>query len=119
MAYPRIEGTLADALRKRCLPTLTLLLALAAGRCLGPQAAAYASVTIFSAFPHPGPGASHQSFGNGKSNKNVFLIGTIVIDKSVQGIRNGNAGGRIISGQAICKWKRNCKLNQRALIFDP
>ena len=102
MDCSRIEGTLADALRKRCLPTLALLLALAAGRCLGPQAAACASVTIFPAFPHPGTGASTQSNGNGKFNKNVYLIGSIVIDKSVQGIRNGNAGGRIINSQALC-----------------
>jgi hypothetical protein len=119
MVYPCIEGPLAETLRKLCLSTLALLISLAASRCIGSQTMAYASATIVPASPHPGPGASIQSFGNGKSNKNDFLIGTIVNDRSgMQGIRNGNAGGKIISSQAICNRKIHCKLNQRAIISD-
>lgn len=93
-----------------------LLATVVAAGCLG---SARASAAIVPTSPHPGHGASVQIFGNGKFNKNSFLVNTNLSDHAVQAVRNGNAGGKIINNEAMCKWKINCKLIQRAVIFDP
>lgn len=118
MVYSCVEGPPAANSRKRCPPTLALLVALAAGGCVESQAAVHASAAIVSTH-HPGHGASIQSFGNGRYNKNAFLINSTTSDRAVQGVRNAGAGGRIINMQAFCKRKLRCKLTQRAAMFLP
>ena len=117
MVHACIEGSLADIFRKRCPPAIALLAALAVGNGVSPHVA-YASATIVPISNHHGPGESVQ-IGNGKFNNNSVLVNASTSDRAVQGIRNGNAGGKIINGQVICRWKIRCKVIQRAVISDP
>jgi hypothetical protein len=98
---------------RRYLSAFGLLPALVVG-----SPAAYAAVAVVPASHHHGDGALIQTFGNGKFNKNTFLVNSTISDRAVQGIRNANAGGNTVNVQGLCKWKLRCKLIQRTTV-DP
>jgi hypothetical protein len=111
-----MEGLCAETPGKRRVPTLALLVTLTVAGCALVRGTAYASPIVAPVRNHPKPIA--QIFGNGKYNRNAFLVNSVVSDSAVQAIRNANAGGKVINTQGLCKMKLHCRIIQRS-VLDP
>lgn len=53
-----------------------------------------------------------QNYGNGKWNRNTFVVDSPNSSNDVQHLRNANAGGATLSAIAACKRRVRCRINQ-------
>lgn len=66
-----------------------------------------------------GGGWGGNTFGNGKHNRNVFVINSPSSSHDILHIRTVNVGGKTIAPGAVCKKPAGrCKITQR-IIVDP
>jgi hypothetical protein len=78
-----------------------------------------AEVTSSTAVPDHGGGWPGNNLGNGRNNRNSFIINSPSISHDIQHIRNVNVGGHTVTPAAICKKTRRCKIIQRLVVVDP
>jgi hypothetical protein len=98
------------SLAVRTGPSLVLVLA----SVLFPVGAAAATP-----YGHHGGDYHGSSFGDGKFNKNSFIIDSPIISRDVLHIRTANIGGVNINPAGQCKKARHCRIIQRTTVFDP
>jgi hypothetical protein len=115
VAY-RYAGT--AAVRTRSLARLCVVaLALAAGLTI--EANANAGVTQSVETLGHGSGGPVGNLGNGRNNRNSFVINSPSISHDIQHIRNINVGGNTVTPAAMCKRHvRRCTIVQRFTV-DP
>ena len=90
-------------------------LALGAGLSIGADANAGVAVVRGG-----GSGGPVGNLGNGRNNRNSFVVNSPSISHDIQHIRNINVGGNTITPAAMCKRHvRWCKIDQRLVFIDP
>jgi hypothetical protein len=67
-----------------------------------------------------GGGWPGDALGNGRNNRNSFIIDSPSISHDIQHIRNVNVGGNTVTPAVVCKGHlRRCKVIQRLVVVDP
>jgi hypothetical protein len=67
---------------------------------------------------HGGGGAANNS-GNGKNNRNSWIINSPSVSHDLQHIRNVNVDGNTVTPAAFCKRPvRRCKIVQSLVVYD-
>jgi hypothetical protein len=78
-----------------------------------------ASAAHFGVPAYGGEGGAASHSGNGKFNRNSFIVYSPSISHDVQHIRNVNVDGNTVTAAAICKKPaRRCTIVQRLGAFD-
>jgi hypothetical protein len=66
-----------------------------------------------------GGGGGAGNSGNGKYNRNSFIVNSPSISRDIQHIRNVNVDGNTVTAAAICKRPaRRCTIIQKLATFD-
>jgi hypothetical protein len=69
--------------------------------------------------PVHGHGCCGNNFGNGRGNRNSFIINSPSFSNDVQHIRNVNVGGNTVTPAALCKRTGRCRIVQHLVTYDP
>ncbi|WP_141959136.1 hypothetical protein [Actinoallomurus bryophytorum] len=94
------------------------VVALALGAGLSIEADASAGVA--SSAISQGSGGPVGNLGNGRHNRNSFVINSPSISNDIQHIRNINVGGNTVTPAAMCKRHvRRCKIIQHLVVDYP
>jgi hypothetical protein len=96
------------------------VVALALGAGLSIEAAANAGVASSVVTLGGGSGGPVDNLGNGRHNRNSFVINSPSISHDIQHIRNINVGGNTVTPAAMCKRHvRRCKIIQHLVVAYP
>ena len=63
-------------------------------------------------------GGDGNHSGNGRNNRNSFIINSPSISHDIQHIRNINVDGNTVTPAAICKRSGRCRIIQNLSVFD-
>jgi hypothetical protein len=107
------------ALRRTRSPARLWVAALILGAGLAIETDANAGAAPPVVVLHGGSGGPVGNLGNGKFNRNSFVINSPSFSHDIQHIRNINVGGNTLTPAAVCKHHvRRCTIIQRAIV-DP
>lgn len=96
----------------RSLVQISLAIACAGGVLAdGPGASA-------AQLPTWGGGGGGSNSGNGRHNRNSFIINSPSVSHDIQHIRNVNVDGNTVTPAAICNHPRRCKIIQNLTVYD-
>jgi hypothetical protein len=100
---------------RRCAGRVCLALLFLGFLGAGPAVRPAAAATL----PAHGHGCCGNNFGNGRGNRNSFIINSPSWSNDVQHIRNVNVGGNTVTPAALCKRTHRCKIVQHLVTYDP
>jgi hypothetical protein len=107
---------------RRSMHSLTRMgvVALVLGAGLSTEADANAVVTSSAVVLGGGSGGPVDYLGNGRNNRNSFVVNSPSISHDIQHIRNINVGGNTVTPAAMCKRHvRRCKIIQHLVVSYP